>query len=157
MRSSIAAGARLRKHWKMATRAHWNSSIESSESLTILSFLGGPVIKALIDAYQAKLKAGNVESKIAADLAATEIAAQTAETQALAQYRIAEIGHWYEPDKLMGYFVALYFGKLLVWDKVLGLGTTDPLAGFASVTSNLVVSFYFAKRGFENVARIIKR
>ena len=48
-------------------------------------------------------------------------------------------------------------GKLLFWDKVLGLGTTDPLAGFASVTANLVVSFYFAKRGFENVARIIKR
>ncbi len=43
--------------------------------------------------------------------------------------RIAELGHWYEPDKLMGYFVALYFGKLLVWDKVLGLGTTDPLPG----------------------------
>jgi hypothetical protein len=73
------------------------------------------------------------------------------------QYRIAEIGHWYEPDKLMGYFVAIYFGKLLIWDKVLGLGTTDPLAGFAAITSNLVVSFYFAKRGFENVARIIKR
>jgi hypothetical protein len=48
-------------------------------------------------------------------------------------------------------------GKLLVWDKVMGLGTTDPLAGFAAVTANLVVSFYFAKRGFENVARIIKR
>jgi hypothetical protein len=48
-------------------------------------------------------------------------------------------------------------GKLLMWDKVLGLGTTDALAGFASVTANLVVSFYFAKRGFENVARIIKR
>jgi hypothetical protein len=63
----------------------------------------------------------------------------------------------YEPDKLMGYCVAVYFCKLLVWDKVLGLGTTDPLAGFASVTSNLVVSFYFAKRGFENVARIIRR
>jgi phage terminase large subunit len=47
--------------------------------------------------------------------------------------------------------------KLLIWDKVLGLGTTDPLAGFAAITSNLVVSFYFAKRGFENVARIIKR
>ncbi len=125
--------------------------------MTILSFLGGPVIKALIDAYQAKLKAGNVDNKIAADLAANEIAAQTAEAQAVTQYRIAEIGHWYEPDKLMGYFVAIYFFKLLVWDKVLGLGTTDPLAGFASTTSNLVVSFYFAKRGFENVARIIKR
>src|SRR6266404_6290122 len=107
--------------------------------VAILSFLGGPIIKGLIDAYQAKLKAGNVESKIAADLAAGEIAAQTAETQAQTQYRIAEIGHWYEPDKLMGYFVAIYFGKLLVWDKVLGLGTTDglglkgdPTGGFAA-------------------------
>ena len=125
--------------------------------MTILSFLGGPIVKGLIDAYQAKLKAGTVESKIAADLAATEIAAQINESKTVMQYRIAEIGHWYEPDKLMSYFVAVYFGKLLVWDKVLGLGTTDPLAGFASVTSNLVVSFYFAKRGFENVARIIKR
>ena len=125
--------------------------------LTLLSFIGGPVIKGLIDAYQAKLKAGNVESKIAADLAAGEIAAQTAETQSITQYRIAELGHWYEPDKLMGYAVAIYFGKLLVWDKVLGLGSTDPLAGWASITANLVVSFYFAKRGFENVARIIRR
>ena len=49
--------------------------------MAILSFLGGPVIKGLIDAYQAKLKAGNVESKIAADLAASEIAAQVSETK----------------------------------------------------------------------------
>jgi len=57
----------------------------------------------------------------------------------------------------MGYCVTVYFAKLLVWDKVFGLGVTDPLAGFASMTANLVVSFYFAKRGFENVARILKR
>ena len=125
--------------------------------MAIISFLGGPVIKGLVDAYNAKLKAGNVDAKIASDLAATEIAAQTAEANAILQYRIAELGRWYEPDKLMGYCVALYFSKLLIWDKVLGLGTTDPLAGFAAVTSNLVVSFYFAKRGFENVARIIRR
>jgi len=125
--------------------------------MTIIGFLGGPVIKGLIDAYQAKLKAGNVSERIAADTAGHEIAAQVQETNAIMQYRIAEIGHWYEPDKLMGYFVAAYFGKLLVWDKVLGLGVTDPLAGFAATTANLVVSFYFAKRGFENIARIIKR
>ena len=125
--------------------------------MAIVSFLGGPVIKGLVDAYNAKLKAGNVDNKIAADLAASEIAAQVSETTAISQYRIAEIGHWHEPDKLMGYCVAIYFSKLLVWDKVLGLGTTDPLAGFSAVTSNLVVSFYFAKRGFENVARIIRR
>ncbi len=125
--------------------------------MAIISFLGGPVINGLVDAYNAKLTAGNVDEKIAADLAANEIAAQVSETNAVTQYRIAEIGHWYEPDKLMAYFVAIYLGKLLVWDKVLGLGSTDPLAGFASATSNLVVSFYFAKRGFENVARIIRR
>jgi hypothetical protein len=41
--------------------------------------------------------------------------------------------------------------------KMLGLGTTDPLAGFAATTANLIVSFHFAKRGFENVAKIIRR
>jgi hypothetical protein len=125
--------------------------------MTILSFLGGPVIKGLIEAYQAKVKAGVADNKTAADLAAVEIAAQTAETQAITQYRIAELGRWYEPDKLMGYGVAVYVGKLLVWDKVLGLGSTDPLGGWIATTANLIVSFYFTKRGFENVARIIKR
>jgi hypothetical protein len=125
--------------------------------MAIISFLGGPVIKGLIDAYNAKLRAGNADNRIAADLAATEIAAQSAEANAILKYRTAELGRWYEPDKLMGYCVAVYFSKLLIFDKVLGLGTTEPLAGFAAVTSNLVVSFYFAKRGFENVARIIRR
>lgn len=125
--------------------------------MAILSFLGGPVIKGLIDAYNAKLKAGNVESKIASDLAAGEIAAQVSETNAIMQYRTAEIGHWYEPDKIMGYTVAFYFAKLLIWDKCLGLGTTDPLLGWSGTVATAVVSFYFTKRGFENVARIIKR
>ena len=122
-----------------------------------MQLIGGPVVSGLIGAYKAHLQATTADNTIAADLAGHEIAAQTAETQAQAQYRIAEIGHWYEPDKLLGYCVAVYFGKLLIWDKVLGIGTTDPLAGFASTTANLVVSFYFAKRGFENIARIIKR
>jgi hypothetical protein len=125
--------------------------------LSIMSFIGGPVIKGLIDAYQLHLTATTTDKQTAADLAGKEIAAQTAETEAITRYRIAEIGHPFEPDKLMGYFVALYFGKLLVWDKVLGLGTTDPLAGWSATTANLVVSFYFAKRGFENIAGILKR
>jgi hypothetical protein len=125
--------------------------------MTIISFLGGPVIKGLIDAYNAHLKARSADAATAANLAGKEIAAQISEASAIMRYRTAEIGHWYEPDKLMGYCVAINFSKLLVWDKVMGLGTADPLAGFASITANLVVSFYFVKRGFENVARIIKR
>lgn len=120
-------------------------------------FVTGPVFENVLKGYQAKLAAGNTSERISGDLAARELTVQQRELELQTQYRIAEIGHWYEPDKLMGYFVALYFGKLLVWDKVLGLGVTDPLGGFAATTSNLVVSFYFAKRGFENIARIIKR
>ena len=125
--------------------------------MTIIGFLGGPVIKGLLDAYQTKLKAGNVSERIAADTATSEIAAQTAETNAITQYRIAEIGHWYEPDKLMGYTVAVYFAKLLIWDKVLGIGTTDPLLGWSGTVATTIVGFYFTKRGFENVARILKK
>lgn len=130
--------------------------------MTIIGFLGGPVIQGLIQAYNAHLQATTSDKQIAADLAGKEIAAQSAETQAQTQYRIAEIGHWYEPDKLMGYFVAIYLAKLLVWDKVLGLGTTDGLCHsgencWAGWVANTIVMFYFGKRAFENVARIIKR
>jgi len=123
----------------------------------IFSFLGGPVAKALVSAYQAHLTATTTDNTTAADLAGKEIAAQTAETNAITQYRIAEIGHWYEPDKLMGYCVAVYLAKLLIWDKVLGLGVTDPLLGWSGTVSTTIVGFYFGKRAFENVARIIKR
>lgn len=125
--------------------------------MTFLSFIGGPVIKGLIDAYREKLKAGNVSEKIAADVAAGEMVVQTTEIKAQAEYRIAALGYWYEPDKIMGYTVAIYFAKLLIWDKVLKMGRTDGLDGFAEITANLIVAFYFAKRGFENIARIIKR
>lgn len=125
--------------------------------MSILSFLGGPVISGLISAYQEKLKAGNVESKIASDLAAGEIAAQTAENQAITQYRIAALGYWYEPDKLMAYCVAVLLAKLIIWDKCLGLGTTDLHDGWLTTTANLIVGSYFTKRGFENIARIIKK
>lgn len=125
--------------------------------MTILSFIGGPVIKGLIDAYQAKLKAGNVESKIAANLAAGEIAAHTAETQAITQLKIAQVGHPWEPEKLAFYVTLAFYTKCLVWDKMLALGTTDPLTGDVSVWAGMIMGFYFTKRGFENVARIIRK
>jgi hypothetical protein len=123
----------------------------------LAGFVTGPVFDDLLKGYQTKLAAGNTSESIAADLAAKELALQQRELELQTQLRIAVVGHPFEPDKLMGYCVAIYLAKLLIWDKVLGLGTTDGLAGFASTTSNLIVASYFAKRGFENVARIIKR
>lgn len=125
--------------------------------LAIMQFIGGPVVSGLIGAYKAHLQATTADANIAANLAAKEIAAQTQETQSITQYRIAELGYWHEPDKLMGYLVVLLLGKLILWDTILGLGTTNLHDGWLTTTSNLIVSFYFGKRGFENVARIIKR
>lgn len=123
----------------------------------LASLITGPILGKALDAYKAKLAAGNTSEGIAADLASKEILLQQREAELQTQYRIAEIGHWYEPDKIMGYAVAIYFAKLLIFDKVLRMGVTDPLAGWAETTANLIVAFYFAKRGFENIARIIKR
>lgn len=125
--------------------------------LTILSFLGGPVVSGLIKAYQAKLAAGNTSEKIASDVAVSEIAAQTAETNAQTQLKIAQIGHWYEPEKLFAYSLWFYFTKVYIYDAALGLGSTDAVRGDVAMWGGLVISFYFAKRGAENIARILKR
>lgn len=125
--------------------------------LSILSFLGGPVVSGLIKAYQAKLAAGNTSERIAADVASSEIAAQTAETNVITQLKIAQIGHWYEPEKLFAYSLWFYFTKVYIYDAALGLGSTDAVRGDVAMWGGLVISFYFAKRGFENVARIIRK
>lgn len=125
--------------------------------LSIMSFIGGPVISGLISAYKLHVEAQTQDNTIAADLAGKEIAAQTLETQALTNLKIAEIGHPWEPEKLAFYIVLAFFAKCVVWDTILGLGTTPALKGDVSIWAGLVMSFYFGKRTFENVARIIKR
>ena len=118
------------------------------------NLLGGPFIQAALQAFQAKLNSENsvvVEKEL---LAAQALSLATREAELQTQYRIAVIGKWYTPDNLMGYAAAIYYGKLLIWDKVLGWGTTDPLAGWAATTSAMIVSYYFAKMGVVAALRI---
>jgi hypothetical protein len=123
----------------------------------ILSFLGGPVIKGLLDAYNSHLKAETTDEKTAADLAGKEIAAQTTEAQLHNQLKIAEIGHAWEPERLAMYIVLLHLAKCVVWDTILGLGSTPALRGDIASWEGMIITWYFGKRGFENVARIWKR
>lgn len=124
--------------------------------LSFLSFIGGPVISGLISAYREKLKAGTSDKITAAKLAGEEIAAQQMESASIYQLRIAQIGHPWEPEKLAMYITLFFYGKVMIWDKCLGLGSTDPVTGAAAVWAGLIMSFYFAKRGAENVTTIIK-
>jgi len=121
----------------------------------LASLFTGPLLDTALAGWKAKLAADNDRDKIAADLAAREIEVQAREIEAQNAYRLATVGRWYEPEKLMGYAVALYVAKLLIWDKVLGLGSTDPLAGWIETTANLIIGFYFGKRGAETVAKIV--
>ena len=131
----------------------------------LASFLPGPIIKGVLDGYKAKLAAGNTSERIAADLAERELAVQEREVVAQQQLKVAQIGHPWEPEKLFAYIIVVYFGKIVIWDKVIGsfagytpnIFNTDPLTGEAVGWAAMIMAFYFGKRGIENVARIIKR
>jgi hypothetical protein len=122
----------------------------------IFGFLGGPFINGLLSAYGNYLKANNTTQSIEASLAARELAVQSQEIVSNTQYRIAELGYFWEPDKIMGWLVALLLGKIILWDTVLGLGVTNLHDGWMTTTANLIVVSYFGKRGAENVAKIIQ-
>lgn len=124
--------------------------------MSILAFIGGPVIKGLIDAYNLKLKTQTADKVVAKDLAADQIAAETASGEFAMKLKIAQIGHPFEIEKLFAYIVLFHFGKCVVWDTMLGFGSTPAMKGDMSVFEGLIISYYFGKRAVENVTTIIK-
>ena len=92
------------------------------------NLLGGPFAKAALDAYRARLSAENASEKIAADLAARELAVEQRERELASQSVLAEQGRWYTalPRPLFAFAFVIYVWKVVVWDKVLALGSTDP-------------------------------
>lgn len=123
----------------------------------LLNSIFGQAFTSIVAAYQAKLTSENTTQSIEANLAARELAVQQAEIQAQNQLRIAEIGYWYEPDKLFEYTLWVFFANALIWDNMLGYSEYHPLQGDLLTWSGLIMAFLFGKRGIENVARIIKR
>ncbi|QPF83059.1 hypothetical protein IC762_25425 [Bradyrhizobium genosp. L] len=62
-----------------------------------------------------------------------------------------------QPARYKGAFGGRGSGKCVIWDKVMGLGVTPQLAGDVSTWAGMIMGFYFGKRTFENVVRILKR
>ena len=123
------------------------------------NLLGGPFAKAAVDAYRAKLTAENTSEKIAADLAARELVVESRERELAAQVVIAEQGRWYTalPRPLFAFAFVIYVWKVVVWDKVLGLSSTDALSGDVAQWAMIVLTAYFGGRSLEKVARILAR
>ena len=84
-----------------------------------------------------------------------ELQVQASEIQAQNALKVAELGRWYEPEKLFAYVTLFFYAKVLIWDKALHLGATDAISGSVAEWAGAIMAFYFGKRGIENVTRII--
>ena len=114
--------------------------------LSLIKVIGGPIVGGLIDAYKAKLAAGNADTKVASDLTAAEVAEAT-------KLKIAQIGHPFEPEKLAMGIVLIYMAKVMLWDAAFHLGTTDSVGGAVGVWAGLVVTWYF---GSATIRKVLK-
>ena len=125
----------------------------------LASHIGGPIVNGLIDGYKAKLDAANTHDRIAADLAAKHIEAEIAARQQATAIIIAEQGRWYTAiiRPLLALPIIIYFWKVIVWDKVLGVGVTDPLTGLVSDWAGTIVTAYVGGRSVEKVANLLAR
>lgn len=118
----------------------------------ILKWLTGGGISAigaeLRAAYEARLKAQNDHERLEADMAIAQLQARQA-------VLLAEQGswatRWIRPAFALPFVI--YDAKIIVWDKVLGLGSTDPLTPEFWQLQMIVFGAYFITRPFEKVAR----
>lgn len=114
----------------------------------IISSLSGGLIKSigqeLNEAYRAKLNAQNTESRIEAEKRIATLEAQKAILIAEQQHGLTR---WIRPAFALIFWI--YLAKVTVWDKVLGLGVTDPLSGNLEEIMMIIIGGFFLVRPFE--------
>lgn len=102
----------------------------------------------LRQAYEARLKATNDHEKLEAEQNIARLEAQQA-------VLLAEQGRWLtawvRPAIALPF--VLYIWKLVIWDKVLGYGTTDDLSPQLWQMMTVIITAYFLTRPFEKVFR----
>ena len=125
----------------------------------LASLIGGPIVNGLIEGYKAKLDAANTHDRIAAELAAKDIETEIAARKEATAIIIAEQGRWYTAiiRPLLALPITIYFWKVIVWDKVLDLGVTDPLTGMVSDWAGTIITAYVGGRTIEKVANLLAR
>ena len=57
---------------------------------------------------------------------------------------------------MLAFPLVIYLWKVIVWDKVLGLGTTDPITGMVADWIGTIITAYVGGRSIEKAARIFK-
>lgn len=116
----------------------------------LISWIAGGALdrvgRHLKDAYLAKRQADSDEQKLEADLRIRQLEAQQ-------KILIAEQGRaqtrWIRPAIAFP-FVA-YLWKVVLWDKVFGLGSTDSLSSELGEIMMVMIGAYFLTRPFERL------
>jgi hypothetical protein len=123
----------------------------------LAQFLTAPIVNGFIDAYKARLESENSQDRTAADLAAKAIAAEIEARKSADAIIIAEQGRWYTAivRPLLAAPVIIYLWKVIVWDKVLGFGTTDPILGDVGIWCGMIVTTYVGGCSLEKIANTI--
>jgi hypothetical protein len=95
----------------------------------VIGAILSPIINGLLTAQKQKLDAVGSHEAVVADLAKREMDVEVQERELQAKMVIAEQGNIITRSvrPLMAAPFIIFMWKVIVWDKVLGWGTTDPL------------------------------
>lgn len=118
----------------------------------ILSALGGGLGNQLRRAYEAKLNAKNDADRLAAEVTVKPLEARVmAQTQGQGAWLSKAVqAAWAAP------FI-IFAWKVIVWDKVLGWGVTDPLGPLETDIGRIIVAFYFLTTGVHSIVSRFRR
>lgn len=118
--------------------------------------LGGPFIKAALQAYQTKVAASTNQDKLREDLAAQSMQTDVKLEELRVQQRIAQSGTWYAVENMFGYATLIYYTKVMLYDAAFHIGSTDAVHGDVGMWAGMIISYFFAKRTVESALRIWK-
>lgn len=110
----------------------------------ILKWVTGDLTAALTRAYEIRRRAETQSEKLAADKRIALLENQQAVLVAEQKHFLTR---WIRP--LIAAPFAIYIWKIIVWDKVLGWGVTDPLSAEFHEFMLVVLGAYFLARPFE--------
>lgn len=130
--------------------------------LTILKWFGGLDIGGLVNtaaqAYAAKQDAGVKKDQIDSDLVAKAATLSVQEAQLNEQIIIAEQGNFLTRmarPAIAAPFI-IYLWKVIIWDKVFALGTTDALGTSLDAIMGTIIASYFIGRTVEKTVSTLR-
>lgn len=124
----------------------------------LIQLLTTPILGTILDAYKAKLAAGNTQDKLAVDLAIKEIEAEIAARAEATKVMVLENGRWWTamPRALVQWSLAVHI-VAVVFTNLTGWGSIPAIGGDIGNWFGMIMAFWFGGRTLEKVAQVFKR